>query len=160
LKEFFVCRTDARKAFISFDEPDMKARFKIHVIHDASLNVVSNMPIQSSVILDADTNPSGYKWKRTSFHETVEMSTYLVAILVSDFQCAKAIAKPKLSKRVEVGVCARPNAYDQLEYALNASVGALEFLEEFYNIEYPLPKLDHIALPDFSSGAMENWVNI
>ena len=43
--------TDARKSFPCFDEPDMKAKFKIRVIHDSSLNVLSNMPIKSSNFL-------------------------------------------------------------------------------------------------------------
>lgn len=40
--------TDARKSFICFDEPDMKAVFKLRVIHDSSLHALSNMPIKSS----------------------------------------------------------------------------------------------------------------
>lgn len=33
----------------------------------------------------------------------------------------------------------------------------LEFYEKFFDIKYPLPKEDLIAIPDFASGAMENW---
>ena len=33
----------------------------------------------------------------------------------------------------------------------------LEFFEQYYNIKFPLPKQDMIAIPDFSAGAMENW---
>ena len=43
--------TDARKSFICFDEPDMKATFKLRVIHDCSLHALSNMPIKSSTEL-------------------------------------------------------------------------------------------------------------
>jgi aminopeptidase N len=43
--------TDARKSFVCFDEPDMKARFKIKVIHDSSLHAMSNMPIKSTIFL-------------------------------------------------------------------------------------------------------------
>ena len=79
-------------------------------------------------------------WKQTDFHETVEMSTYLVALVVSDFVCIKTTATPAISKSVDVSVCARPNAVSQLEYALEASSRILEFFESFYNIKYPLPK--------------------
>lgn len=39
---------EARKAFICFDEPEMKSTFKLIVKHDNSLNALSNMPIEST----------------------------------------------------------------------------------------------------------------
>ena len=68
------------------------------------------------------------------------MSTYLVALVVSDFVCIKATAHPSLSKSVDVSVCARPNAIEQTSYALNVSTKIIEFFESYYNVEYPLPK--------------------
>jgi aminopeptidase N len=68
------------------------------------------------------------------------MSSYLVALILSDFVCIKSVAKPILSKNINVSVCARPNAIDQLDYALNNSIKILEFFETFYNVKYPLPK--------------------
>ena len=85
------------------------------------------------------------------------MSTYLVALVVSDFQCVRGEAKPALSKSVSVGACARPDVIDQLKYPLQAAIKILEAFETYYKVEYPLPKSDHVALPDFRSGAMENW---
>ncbi len=161
--------TDARKAFICFDEPDMKARFSIRVIHDSSLHVLSNMPVKSSnylwvfrlrfsfpfhsiQIFFYRSIYGDYNWTQTDFHETVEMSTYLVAIIISDFKCLSSVANLKDSRQVRVGVCARPNAIEQAELALNVSVKSLEFFESYFNVKYPLPKLDHIAIPDFTSG--------
>lgn len=69
------------------------------------------------------------------------MSTYLVAVIVSDFKCIQSTAHPVLSRSVSVAVCARPNALEQLGLALNASVQLLEFFESYYNVTYPLPKL-------------------
>ena len=81
-----------------------------------------------------------YNWKKTEFEESVEMSTYLVALIVSDFKCIHSVAQPALSHHVDVSVCSRPEAINQLDYALNVSTRILEFFESFYNIEYPLPK--------------------
>jgi aminopeptidase N len=34
---------------------------------------------------------------------------------------------------------------------------AINFMEFFTNVDFMLEKLDQIAIPDFASGAMENW---
>lgn len=43
------------------------------------------------------------------------------------------------------------------DYALNISGRILKHYEKFFGIDFPLPKMDMIALPDFNAGAMENW---
>jgi len=39
----------------------------------------------------------------------------------------------------------------------NYVVRALSYFTDYFAIPYPLPKLDMLAIPDFSAGAMENW---
>ena len=39
----------------------------------------------------------------------------------------------------------------------NHVVRALSYFTDYFAIPYPLPKLDMLAIPDFSAGAMENW---
>ena len=43
------------------------------------------------------------------------------------------------------------------QFALETGVRSLEYYEDYFNIKYPLPKCDMIAIPDFQAGAMENW---
>jgi aminopeptidase N len=76
------------------------------------------------------------------------MSTYLVAFVVCDF-----VSK----SNGNFTVWARGDAIRSAEYALSIGPKILKHLEEFFDIKYPLPKVDMIALPDFSAGAMENW---
>ncbi|KAJ8967080.1 hypothetical protein NQ314_003092 [Rhamnusium bicolor] len=44
-----------------------------------------------------------------------------------------------------------------VDFAKQVGPKALEYYEKFFDIKYPLPKQDMIAIPDFSAGAMENW---
>ncbi|CAG2104288.1 unnamed protein product, partial [Medioppia subpectinata] len=137
--------TYARQALPCFDEPQFKATFDITITHSAQYNVISNMPVRESVIADGGL-------KVTKFDPSVKMVTYLVALVVSDFEC---FVSPS-DKRVRV--CGAPGNKPKLDYALDKTPAILKFYEsEYFQIPYPLPKLDNIAVPDFSAGAMENW---
>lgn len=88
----------------------------------------------------------GYVWDH--FYETVPMSTYLLAFVVFDFE---PITNGTFS------VWARHSAITQSKYSLQIGPQILKFYEKYFGIDFPLPKIDMVALPDFSSGAMENW---
>ena len=81
------------------------------------------------------------------------MPTYLVALVLADYDCIEGTAVSPISKsNINSRVCARPNAIDELELASNSSLSLLEFFESYYGIEYPFPKLDHVASPTFKYG--------
>ncbi|XP_070558842.1 aminopeptidase N-like [Ptychodera flava] len=137
--------TYARRVFPSFDEPSFKATFGITVVHRNSRSAISNMPIVRNEI-DGE-------WNTTMFDTTVVMSTYLVAIVVSDFEYKETVTDHGIQFRVW-------STADNLiatEYALEFGSECLTYFEDLWGIPYPLPKMDMIALPMFSSGAMENW---
>jgi aminopeptidase N len=70
------------------------------------------------------------------------MSTYLIAVVISDFKCRSTFYTSKLTnKNTTIEICAKPTASDQLDLAFNSSVSLLEFFETYYNVSYPLPKL-------------------
>lgn len=83
------------------------------------------------------------------------MSTYLVAYSINDFEYREAPIKMK--DDVKFRIWARRDAIDQVEYAKVVGPKVLKYYEEYFDIKFPLPKMDMIAIPDFSAGAMENW---
>ena len=140
--------TDARKAFPCFDEPSFKSTFELTIIHDKHMNAtLSNMPVV------ADSTDPVLNWTTTKYSESVPMVTYLVAMVVSDFVCQNDSIDGHL-----VGVCASRVQSHKLDYAMESSKKCLHHFEKDYlQVDYPLPKVDMIAIPDFAYGAMENW---
>ncbi|MBN3325510.1 ERAP1 aminopeptidase, partial [Atractosteus spatula] len=138
--------TSARKAFPCFDDPTMKAVFSIVVVRDYNNKAISNMP-------KVKTKPRADGLLEDHFLHSVRMSSYLVAFVISDFTSNSTKSK----YGTKVSVYAPPNQIDQTSYALDVAVKILEFFEEYFQIRYPLPKIDLVAIPEFESGAMENW---
>ncbi|KAF8776973.1 Glutamyl aminopeptidase like protein [Argiope bruennichi] len=138
--------TLARAAFPCFDEPAMKATFQLTVVHEEGYNAYFNSEV-------SQTEPYGNGLSITVFDKTLKMSTYLVAFVVCDF---KALQKTS-PDGVNVRVLVPPEQLNQAQYALDTAPKVLHFFQQFFNISYPLPKLDMIAIPDFGPGAMENW---
>ena len=136
----------AREAFPCVDEPAAKAIFDITITTKTDITVLSNMPLD---------------WQReedgnlvSAFQTTPRMSSYLLAWVVGEMHKKTAVTK----RGIEVNVWATPAQGDQtLDFALDIATRCIDFYESYFGVEYPLPKSDHIALPDFSSGAMENW---
>ncbi|XP_033947072.1 endoplasmic reticulum aminopeptidase 1b [Pseudochaenichthys georgianus] len=138
--------TFARLAFPCFDEPAFKANFTIRITREPRHIAISNMPM-----VKTDELPGGLL--KDHFDTTVKMSTYLVAYIVSDF-----LSVSKTTQHgVKISVYAVPEKIDQTAFALDAAVKLLDFYDDYFDIPYPLPKQDLAAIPDFQSGAMENW---
>ncbi|XP_007938972.1 glutamyl aminopeptidase [Orycteropus afer afer] len=138
--------TDARKSFPCFDEPNKKATYNISIIHPKEYNAVSNMPVAKKESVDD-------KWTRTTFQKSVPMSTYLVCFAVHQFVSVEEISKSGKPLTIYV----QPEQKQTAEYALNITKSVFDYFEEYFAMEYALPKLDKIAIPDFGTGAMENW---
>lgn len=141
--------TDARRAFPSFDEPAYKAVFRITLVIDKGDTAISNGRIVS------DTPGPGDASHTLEFSPTPKMSTYLVAMMVGDFACIEGGADG-----IPIRVCAVPEKKDLLSFALVSAENILKYYDQYYETKYPFQKLDLIAFPDFSAGAMENTAAI
>uniref|UniRef100_H2YKR8 Aminopeptidase n=1 Tax=Ciona savignyi TaxID=51511 RepID=H2YKR8_CIOSA len=149
--------TGARHTFPCFDEPAFKATFDFTLYHrsDQGFYAVANMPpiiilpffIHQTEMIDT------VLWNSTTFDTTYVMSTYLLAVTVSDF-----LYEPATST-AGTYIYARPETIKNNEgvFAAEVTPALLDTIATHYDIPYTLPKSDQMAVADFGAGAMENW---
>ena len=136
----------AREVFPCVDEPAAKATYDVTLKTAPDLTVLGNMPIAESSEKDGALT--------TKFTTTPRMSSYLLAFVVGELHKKTA----HTTSGVEVNIWATPaQSEETLDFALDIATRSIDFYDEYFGVPYPLPKSDHVALPDFSSGAMENW---
>ncbi|KAJ6439475.1 aminopeptidase [Purpureocillium lavendulum] len=142
---------DARRAFPCFDEPNLKATFDFEIEVPVDQVALSNMPVK-------DTKPTKAGWNMVSFETTPVMSTYLLAWAVGDFEYVEAHTERRYNgKQLPVRVYTTRGLKEQGRWALEHAPKIIDFFSEIFDIDYPLPKSDLIAVHEFTHGAMENW---
>jgi aminopeptidase N len=138
---------DARRFAPMWDEPAIKATFKLTAVAPSGQTVYSNMPAASQ-----DKRPDGKtSW---TFDQSPKMSSYLLFLGMGNID-----RKTTKVGTVEIGVITRKGVVDQGDYALESAARLLPYYNDYFGTPYPLPKMDMIAMPGSSQffGAMENW---
>lgn len=135
----------AREVFPCIDEPEAKAVFKLTLTIPKGLVAIANTPEASTEVLKES--------RRLAFEPTPKMSSYLLAFVVGDIGYQEATT----SHGVVLRTYATPSNVEHTGFALEVAGRVLDFYNDYFDIPYPLPKLDLVALPDFAAGAMENW---
>ena len=123
----------------------LKAAFEVTLVIPSELTAVSNMPIVSESGADGS--------KTIVFAESPIMSTYLLAFVIGDLSYIEQTGDNGTLMRVFT----TRGREEQGRFALDVSLKLLQYFNDYFGIPYPLPKMDHIAIPDFAAGAMENW---
>ncbi|CAL1528261.1 unnamed protein product, partial [Lymnaea stagnalis] len=139
--------THARQAFPCLDEPNMKAEFTITLVHRPEYIALSNMP-QDGQSTEPTDRPGFVK---TKFGRSVKMSTYLLCFIVCDFNYTET----RSNSGTPIRVFATPDKVDLTVYALEVATRVIDSFGTLFNITYPLPKQDLIAIPDYKTGATE-----
>lgn len=136
----------AREMFPCIDEPEAKASFQLTIETEKDIHVLSNTPVHSRDYTEKTTI--------TTFEPTPRMSTYLLAVVAGDLHRVHGMSK----NGTEVSVYSvTSHDKNSLDFSLDIALRAIDFFEDYFGVPYPLAKSDHVAVPDFSAGAMENW---
>lgn len=135
----------ARQVFPCIDEPEAKATFDLILTTPKDEVAIANTPIKAQEVSGSSV--------RTAFETTPKMSTYLLAFVYGEMKYKES----KTKQGVVIRVYSTPENIDRTDFALETAVQCLEFYNDYFGVDYPLPKCDFIALPDFAAGAMENW---
>ncbi len=137
--------TDARRIFPCWDEPDFKATYRATMVVAAGLEAYSNTAELERVTLDDGR-------VEFRFDTTMKMSTYLLAFIAGPFEATE----PRVVRGTPIRIIVPKGNVHLTDIALENAVFCFEYLTDYYGIPYPADKLDHIAIPDFAAGAMEN----
>ncbi|MET1024682.1 MAG: M1 family metallopeptidase [Pseudoxanthomonas sp.] len=142
----------ARFAFPSFDEPAFKTPYDIKLTIPSDLQGVAN----TSQIKET---PAGKGWKTLTFSRTLPLPTYLVAFAVGPWDVVDGpgiTATPQRAGTLPLRGVAPHGKGPRMKIALDSTPVIIHTLEDYYGFGYPWDKLDQLAAPDFSAGAMEN----
>jgi puromycin-sensitive aminopeptidase len=135
--------TDARRCFPCFDEPALKATYDISLTIPKDRVGLSNMPVIKEEALENDL-------KKLTFSQSPIMSSYLLAFVVGEYDYVEDVSSDGVLVRVYTPLGKK----EQGQFALEVTTKVLPYYKEYFNIGFPLPKIDLIAISDFSAGAV------
>ena len=146
--------TEARSFFPCWDQPDLKCSYQLTVITQQAeeLTVLSNMDLVESEDNNLLQDPDWGAMKMSRFSKSPKMSTYLLCIVIGQY-CSQS----RMAGNTRISVYAPLSREGEATFSLNTTVRCIEIFNEFFGIDYCLPKLDLIGVACLSVGAMENW---
>lgn len=133
----------ARKAFPSFDEPSNKISYQITIEAPEKHTVLSNTPVAKREV------DSG--WQTVKFKKTKPMPSYILAFSVGEFDSV-----PIKGLSVPGRIYTPKGQAHRTTFAVKHTPRILAKLEDYFGRAYPYEKLDFVAVPNFTHGAMEN----
>ncbi len=148
-KEYFYTLfvpMDASMAFPCFDQPDLKARFRLSVDHPAGWTVIANT--------GPGEDTSGGLDARVTFPETQPISTYLFAFAVGPW--ARIPGKTQAEPAVFVRQSQLARAQQEAPEVQQMAARGIAYLSSYFQQPFPFPKYDLVLIPGFPFGGMEH----
>lgn len=142
----------ARYIFPCIDDMNCKSTIQLNLTVDNKFTCVSNLPIESSEYISESSN------KSVKFIKSPPMTTSVFSFAVGDFDyIEKVVNMPVSNSGLPIKIYTMIGDSERASFALETVSSAIVELEKKFNVEYPLPKLDIMAIPFLSDGGVENW---
>ena len=141
---------DAKRMFTCFDQPDLKATYRLTVLAPESWKVMSNAAAETT-----DPAPDGAA--RHVFETTKRISTYLVALVAGPYAEWRDEYRDD-SAVVPLGLYCRASLAEHMdaERLFTETKQGFDFYHRSFGVPYPFGKYDQCFVPEFNAGAMEN----
>ena len=141
---------DARRMYACFEQPDLKATFRLTVTAPDHWQVISNAPTPDPV-------PAGKGAATWSFEPAPRMSTYITALVAGPYSVVRdEYVGP--NGTYPLGVYCRASLAEYLDSddIFELTKQGFAFFEEQFGVPYAFTKYDQLFVPEFNAGAMEN----
>ncbi|MGY5763737.1 aminopeptidase N [Brachybacterium sp. DNPG3] len=145
--------SDARRMFACFEQPDLKATFRLTVTAPGHWRVISNAPTPEPIALEHREGIATW-----AFEPTERMSTYLVALIAGDYRGGTGEITVRDGRTIPMGVFARASLAEHVDadYVIDVTRRGIDFYEEAFDCDFPFRKYDQVFVPEYNMGAMEN----
>lgn len=137
----------ASAAFPCFDQPSLKATYRLTLSVPAEWSAVANTP--------AVRSDTANGMRTVAFAETKPLSTYLFAFAAGVFR-VESVTRAGRTLRLYHRETDRDRVARNLETVFDLHATALEWLEDYTGIPYPFEKFEFVAVPAFQYGGMEH----
>ncbi|WP_019855101.1 aminopeptidase N [Actinopolyspora mortivallis] len=140
---------DAKRMFACFDQPDLKASFRLTVTAPDGWKVISNSP--------GEITASAGGSSTHVFRPTPPLSTYLVALVAGPYAEWRDVYNGPEGE-IPLGLYCRASLaeYFDPERLFTETKQGFGFYQRAFGVPYPFAKYDQCFVPEFNAGAMEN----
>ncbi|MEZ0095695.1 aminopeptidase N [Streptacidiphilus sp. EB129] len=149
---------DARRVFVTFEQPDLKAPFTFTVTAPAHWRVFSNSAAGGDA-LPAEADGAGLTWE---FAPTPRISSYITAVVAGPYHLAtdhysRALPDGR-TLEIPLGAMCRASLaqYFDADEIFTVTKQGLDFFHDEFDYPYPFGKYDQAFVPEYNLGAMEN----